>query len=96
MEQIKPLKKQFNGIGEVKGYKFSQIRCNNYAFLYEVHSSNSKYYEVFKKRVNTRYNTVSYPKSKSFGKWAWTCMSLNAAIDKFNEITLEEIKRVNN
>jgi hypothetical protein len=80
MNTIKPLEKQFTGIGEVKGYKFTQIRVTNYGFLYEVNTGNGKYYEVFKKRINKRFANVSYPKAKSFGKWAWTTHDLSKAI----------------
>ena len=96
MEQIRPLKKQFNGTGEVEGYKFTQIKAAKYAFLYEVDSGNGKHYEVFKKRVNRRYATITYPSAKAFGIYAWTCMSLDKAIEKFNDINIPTEKRVNN
>jgi hypothetical protein len=80
------LKNCFFGKGEVKGYKFTQIQKSDIAFIYEVTSSRRKHYEVFKKKVNNRYNCISYPKSKSFGIWAWTCMTLEVAIAKVNEL----------
>lgn len=82
---MKQLKVQFHGRGEVKGYYFTQIRQTDKAFLYEVSSGGSKYYEVFLKRINHRYACISYPTSQGFGIWAWTYMNLESAIKKFNE-----------
>lgn len=67
---FKPLPKQFHGMGEVKGYLFTQIRQTNKAFIYEVSSGDSKYYEVFLRKENRRFACVSYPSSKAFGIWA--------------------------
>ena len=85
----KPLKIQFEGKGEVKGYDFTQIRQTNKAFLYEVSSGGSKHYEVFLKRINHRFACISYPTSKAFGIWAWTFMNLESAINKFNELNTD-------
>lgn len=83
---IKPLKKQFHGKGEVKGYLFTQIRQTDKAFLYDVSSGDSKHYEVFKKVVNHRFACISYPASKSFGIWAWTYITLEKAEKKFDDL----------
>lgn len=83
---IKPLPKQFQGKGEVKGYLFNQISKTDKAFLYEVGQGGTKHYEVFKKKINRRYACISYPTSKAFGIWAWTYMSLEQAIKKFDEL----------
>ncbi|WP_282073192.1 hypothetical protein [Polaribacter atrinae] len=82
---MKTLKKQFIGTGEVKGFKFTQIRCTNRAFLYEIDTGNSLYYEVFKKVKNKRFGVVSYPSSKAFCFWAWTYFSFDKAVIKFNK-----------
>jgi hypothetical protein len=81
---IKELKKDFTGIGQVKGFEFSQINCTMYGFLYKVNTGDSIYYEVFKKRLNTQYNNISYPTNKAFGIWAWTTPNLSKAIDILN------------
>lgn len=87
MEELKNgLPILFDGIGEVKGHKFRQISSTDKAFLYEVIGSNGKYYKVFKKRKNARFGNVSYPKSKSFGVWAWTFQSIGMAKMKYNEL----------
>jgi hypothetical protein len=83
---IKPLAKCFLGRGEVKGYLFTQISKTDKAFIYEVSSGNAKHHIVFKYKINKRYGCVSYPTSKAFGIWAWTCMTLASAIKKFNEL----------
>lgn len=84
---MKELEKQFTGIGEVKGFTFTQIKQNEVGFIYEVESLGSKHYEVFKRRENSRFGCVSYPKSKSFGIWAWTTSDLDRAysiLESFN------------
>ncbi|MFD1314224.1 hypothetical protein [Namhaeicola litoreus] len=83
---MKELPIHFIGQGEVRGYEFTQISKTDQAFIYEVNSCSSKYYEVFKKRLNKRFGTVSYPTSRGFGIWAWTYMSLERAERKFNEL----------
>lgn len=88
---MKQLKKQFIGTGEVKGYKFTQIRYTNRAFLYEINTGHSLYYEVFKKVKNQRFEVISYPSSKYFGIWAWTYSTLEKAIEKFNQ--LNQVKK---
>ena len=88
---MKELKSYFVGIGQVKGYVFNQIKATKYAYLYEVSENNIIHYEVFKRYENTLYDCVSYPTDKAFGIWAWTCMSLEIAENKFNEIELNEL-----
>jgi len=83
---IRPLKTQFEGRGEVKGYYFRLMGMTNRAFLYEVSSGSSKHYEVFKKIINSRYACISYPTSKAFNIWAWTYSDIKSAIKKYNEL----------
>ena len=83
---IEPLKKCFFGKGEVRGYKFTQLKASDKAFLYEVSYGDSKHYEVFKKKVNTRFACESYTTSKAFGIWAWCIMDIERAINKFNQL----------
>jgi hypothetical protein len=84
---IKQLELNFTGKGEVRGFKFTQLRQTVSAYLYEVNTGDSKYYEVFKKKINKRYDCISYPTSKAFGIWAWTYPNLNSAFVKLNEIS---------
>ncbi len=79
MENIKELDKTFVGIGQVKGFKFSQISKTDCGFLYEVDTVDTIYYEVFKRRINRRFARISYPTNKAFGIWAWTTPDKNKA-----------------
>ena len=87
---MKKLEKEFIGRGEVRGFKFSQLKKNDHAFIYIVDDGSNKRFEVFERRINNKFNCESYPKSKSFGLWAWSYMSLHFALDKFDEITIRK------
>jgi hypothetical protein len=76
---MKELPVHFEGKGQVKGYAFTQISKTDKGFIYEVEQGGYKHYEVFKKLLNRRFGTVSYPTDKAFGVWAWTSMSLEKA-----------------
>ena len=80
---MKELKEYFTGRGEVKGYIFNQIKKNELGYIYEVKGHNI-HYEVFKKKINTLYDCVSYPTSKAFGKWAWSVGSFERANEILN------------
>ena len=82
---MKELQKEFIGKGEVSGFKFTQLEATNKAFLYKVQAGGLIYYEVFKRRENTRYGCVSYPTSKAFGVWAQTTSDYEKALDYFNQ-----------
>ena len=90
---MKELEKEFEGRGEVSGRIFKQKLANDNAYLYEVIAEDgSVYYEVFERKINTQFNCVSYPKSNSFGSWAWcfkcrtVSESFEKAAKKFEEI----------
>jgi len=89
---MKQLKTEFEGTGQVKGYNFSQIKATDNAFMYEVSSNNTIHYEVFKRKENRRYDCISYPSDKSFGVWAWTCINLERAEEKFKYIDVVKVK----
>lgn len=76
---MKDLPIHFEGKGQVKDYTFTQISKTGWGFIYEVEYDGHIHYEVFKKRLNHRFGTVSYPTDKAFGVWAWTCMTLERA-----------------
>ena len=93
VKKVKPFKTQFSGKGEVRGYTFTQVEKGSDSYLYEVKNADNGdiHYEVFKMKINTQYDCVSYPKSKSFGIWAWTKMNLEDAkvlFNKLNDITI--------
>ncbi len=84
---MRELKKEFIGRGQVKGFRFTQIKQNQYGFLYQISDDINTWYEVFHKKENSRYNCMSYPSNKAFGVWAWTYHTLCKAESKFTEIT---------
>lgn len=91
---MKELDTTFEGVGEMKGYRFYQLKADGNAYLYELTDyEGNKHYEIFERRINTQFNNVSYPKSKAFGVWAWCANSLNRAVAKFNEVSLRVQKK---
>lgn len=95
---MKELRKEFIGVGEVRGYQFKQLHENGYAYVYEVVNPEEKspYYEVFERVENTIFDCVSYPKSKSFGVWAWCINDYDKAMLKYVEITKKVQERLEN
>lgn len=95
---MKELKKEFVGIGEVKGFEFKQLHANGYAYVYEVKQPGVKepHYEVFERVENTIFNCISYPKQKSFGVWAWCINNYDQAIKKYEETTKKVKERLDN
>jgi hypothetical protein len=87
---MKELREQFEGIGQVNGYSFQNKKKSPYSYLYAVKNNDTGtiHYEVFKRKENTLYNCVSYPTDKAFGIWAWTCSSLDRAVEKFDQLNL--------
>ena len=107
------LKDKFIGTGEVRGFEFSKIKENEYAFVYKVSYTNedgiSKYwYEVFEKRVSKEaviekegvqinlQEKETYPKSNSFGKWAWTYGTLDRALAIYLAVSAELEEKAKN
>lgn len=87
-DQIQELSKQFIGKGDVKGHKLEQLKKSDKAYLYrKTINEGVIYYEVFKRKINRRFKSVSYPRSEHFSKWAWTYMDYKQAINKFNELS---------
>ncbi len=77
----------FDGKGEVKDFLFTQLKRSNFGYIYEVFAfSDTRWYEVFTRKENTRFDTITYPNSKSFGMWAWTCRTLKRAEEILHEI----------
>ena len=87
MVVIRDLKSDFIGIGQVRGYKFTQISKTKSAFLYQVDTSDRLYYEVFRKCINHRFACVSYPTDKDFGIWAWTTPNIELAYKILNDLS---------
>jgi len=101
------LESSFIGTGEVKGFNFNLLKKNEYAFIYEVKSSSSnKWYEVFERRISKESDSVIggvpihfeeheiYPKSASFGVWAWCIKNKKDAVNKFLEISEKKERNI--
>jgi len=81
----KELQKEFIGRGEVRNFHFTQILKTDAGYIYEVKTPDlCSHYEVFQRKVNSQYNTITYPQSPSFSIYAWTFYSYADALQKFN------------
>lgn len=92
---MRELPTEFVGVGEVRGFQFRQVSRTMFGYIYEVRvpGKSGCHYEVFRRMENARFGCVSYPKSKSFGAWAWCCDSLAKARDRlkgFEEFHCED------
>lgn len=93
---MKELEMRFSGTGEVKGYEFEQMECSAFAYIYKkthVESENVSY-EVFKRVENRQFDCISYPKSKSFGVWAWEYNNFQKALNRFFDINWREAEKL--
>ena len=95
---MKELSTEFNGVGEVRGFIFKQLEFNGIVYMYEVKNieTGGVHYEVFERVVNESFGCVSYPRSKSFGVWAWCIHDYEKAKRKFNETTKKVENRMEN
>lgn len=88
---MRELQTEFEGRGEVSGYSFKQINKTDKAYIYERSSSEGHLsWEVFKRIENERFGVISYPRSPSFGIWAWEYFDKDKALDKFNALNNTE------
>jgi hypothetical protein len=83
---MKELSDEFIGKGEVKGFSFKLVKRTEHAYMYQV-NRHGQHYEVFERRENTRFDTVTYPSSKAFGIWAFCMASFERAELKLSELT---------
>lgn len=94
MDEIKELREEFEGEGEVRGFTFRRVLFNGYAYVYKVSGgSNRVYYEVFERKINPLYGVVRYPKSKAFGVWAKTTYDWDKALAYYDEFTMRVMSR---
>ena len=88
---MRELEIKFIGRGEVKGFLFTQVLRCGWGYIYRVDSIGynqegseiqlKPYYEVFKHKINKRFDTVSYPSANQFGLSAWSASTLQQAIE---------------
>ena len=96
---IEPLKQNFVGTGEVKGFIFDLIKETDLGFIYKVTtSSNKPHYEImkkvlvakcldFKKRLFSETDfRYTLPRSYNFGSWCWTAITMDRAIEILNSL----------
>ena len=83
----KPLLTAFQGKGQVSLYAFTQLKASDQAYMYQLEDElGNKHYEVFKHKINSQFDTVSYPSDKAFGAWAWCIKNYDKAIEKFDSL----------
>jgi hypothetical protein len=58
---MKELRTEFDGIGEVRNFKFKLMHESKTAFMYQKDYQGFISYEVFIRRENEYYGTVYYP-----------------------------------
>ena len=87
---MKELRKSFTGIGQVKGFEFTQVSQSDTAYIYRVNTGNNIYYEVFNRKENKRFECISYPTNNAFGLWAWTYNDTSKAEAKFDELDINK------
>lgn len=95
--EIRDIPLDFDGRGEVRGFAFRCCMRNGLAYMYEVvhRDSGHKHWEVFERRENRRFGVVSYPKSSSFGLWAWCCRDYNDALKRYDWVTERMFNKIN-
>jgi hypothetical protein len=88
------LEKQFDGVGEVKNFTFTQVAEMDNGYVYKVDTGDSVHYEAFLRKdvpicldfKNHIYSETEkkevYPKSKDFGIWAWTVKNVERGLSK--------------
>lgn len=89
---MKELRENFIGIGEVKNFEFKCLKQSEKAYLYEVNDIeiDNIHYETFEHKENKQFDCVSYPKSNSFGLWAFTYKNYDDALVKYNYLNSKE------
>ena len=76
----------FFGRGETKGFLFTRIELGEKSLIWHVNTGRLSHYEVWRRRINRRFDVESKPSAKSFGLWAWTYHDLDKAQEKFNSL----------
>ena len=92
--EMKPLQLTFEGRGEVSGYTFTQMPESivGEKYIYKLESEGHTHYEVFLHKENSQFDCVSYPKSNSFGIWAWCAATYERAMEIFEKLEYVEPK----
>lgn len=87
MEEIKILKKEFVGRGEVRGFHFTQIYMHDLFYVYKVDADpegkGHVYYELIMRKI--MFGREAYPGSRSFGIYGWTQPTLERISESIKE-----------
>lgn len=76
---MKELDKKINR----NGFEYNQVYNGPEGYIYsQSYNGELIAYEAFKRTENELYDCVSFPGNESFGKWAWSCATLEAAQDR--------------
>jgi hypothetical protein len=102
---MKELDIEFKGIGEVSDFWFKQIHASEHAYVYEIRDVyDNRHYEVFRRKERQESETVIqgiklsriakviYPKSNSFGVWAWCYRDSLSAMMCCEKLNIEGYK----
>lgn len=101
---IQELPLEFEGGSvDVQGYKFTQVKKSDKAYIYKKDGGTGQvFYEVFRRKEVHKFDfksktqledkKVTYPKSRSFGDWAWDFMDYDTAVEKFNQLNSDDEK----
>lgn len=90
---IENLPDEFIGRGPTRKFIFTKVKDSDEAAIFEVNTGQTVHYEIFKKMVEpicldfitrvyseTRFK-YKYPNNNAFGKWAWTVVSKERALE---------------
>jgi len=101
---MKELDLEFRGTGEVSNFTFRQIAPSIYAYVYEIRAANNeRHYETFERKEQLKSDAVIagkcisfdeqviYPKSSSFGDWAWCFKVKESAMRRFEEFKKDKL-----
>lgn len=87
------------------GFNYTQVLRGKRSCIYEQEvTPEIKYYEVFKLRERKERIVIftgvdkkieageRWPRNEDFGEWAWSCRTLDRAMERFHELENETIK----
>jgi hypothetical protein len=65
------------------GFLYRQVFKNENGYVYEqILNGKPIAYEAFFRKENTQFNCVSFPGNEAFGTWAWSCRTIEKAIER--------------
>ena len=70
------------------GFDYRLYDKTDNGYIYEqIMNGKTISYEVFQRKINTKFNCVSFPSGNAFGIWAWTFWDEKGAINKLKSFT---------